>query len=329
MVMQKEKLEEEIADNGVSSDIEVKRDAEGSIDLSGLNPFSKDNIKKEYAAKEEEPEQEPEEQSQKEEEPQEQEQIEDNENDLEQEEPDNQGQEIGEQQASEKMIPMKNFREYQSKKDREIAEARREIEETKKQLQWLKEMKQGDQQQAPVQQFDENEPQMPTEDDFLENEMEATRKLYRYERYQEKKQERLERQQREQEERKRRYDQEHERDIVLVRSKYPQITDMNGKLYKKAIEILQRDPDITSSPYYESYVVNQAALELGIKPITNINNNKQTTKTTAQVKKKKSYILNSKGGGASSNNSDKDLSNLSLDEWNSKMKGLFRESNGG
>jgi hypothetical protein len=315
MEMEFEKLEEEIADEGVSLSNEA-RGEDGSIDLFQ----SMKNLQK--VQKEQESIQKNEVLEQKEEQGQKEDNIEQN-----KEVAENKG---AVQENTSRMISEQNFKEFQSKKDREVAEARKEAEEAKQKLQWLQEVKSNTEKEQVNQnvQFknDFSEPEMPTEGDFLENSIEATRKLYRYERYHEQKQEQIERQKQEESNKITAYNQEHEKDAVFVREKYPEITDINGKLYNKAIEILERDPAIKASPYFESYVVNQAALELGIKP--SINNNTNNNKQSNQIKNQKTYIINQKGGlNDSKENKNKDLSGLPFDEWNSAMKKLYSGSN--
>ena len=315
MEAETEFMNEEIAEDGVSSETNVPRGADGSIVLPGFK--EEEATEKEEVTKPVEPVVK---------EPVTEETVSNLVvDDSKQDSVDNTG-----------MISQEDFSTFQGNKDKETAAANKRAEDAEKKAEYYAELvnkRDAVVDTEPVINQAINAPTLPTEDDFLDDPVEATDRMLEHKLFMRDQEASKARSSKETADKETWYKTEHEKDAFMVGTRYPDIKKTDSALYKKSLEILNRDSEITKSPYYESYIISQAALELGILPSKQANTVENLKKTQQQINKnKKGYIVGNKTNVSKNTTESVDteaFGKMNHAEQDKHIKALFDQTQGG
>jgi hypothetical protein len=203
----------------------------------------------------------------------------------------------------------KRYKDLQSQKDKEVAEAHKKASRYEKLLApFEKDIVDRDGELAfefpdtpeTSEQKAEGkipEPVPPNDDEWATDPTAAGKKLYAYERYVEKQQEAVLRQQDEVKEAGIKFKESRAKSWEVAQTDYPDLKDQDSALYKHANDLLLKDPYLDKYHPNADYLVAQlAASHLGITP---------AGKETQPLKKDGSYIITKKSGASRASSSNK------------------------
>jgi len=204
----------------------------------------------------------------------------------------------------------KRYKDLQSQKDKEVSEVKHQVDRYKKLLTpFEKDIKERDGDlvfefpdtprveptvQKPKEEDESSEIRPPTDDDWAVNPTEAAEKLFEYKEHQRQMQDNQRRETEARENAKVEYESSRAKAWVQAQELYPDVSQKDSALYKRADEILKSDPNLHATPSCDLIAVKLAAQDLGILPA-----GKKTTK------KDTSYIVSGKTGTGTAKGSGK------------------------